>query len=768
MLRPASLGSLAALWLVAVGPIYSLSGKEKLLDVETGVVDGRTAIAIYPMRYEGRKAAEVLGTEGCTVHLKSRESFEVQERPCGKWFVVPPDQYDYWVETDWQVSRYSRKFIYFGGEFKGQGILGGASLDPAGRVTLPAGFERTPDLQLRLLNAETPGVDGLMRRSISRRLTFEQVGEYQLMPEGRTIAAVWDVKADRYVMLSRPFHLKHRETIQPPLAEPPADNAQLIAQVVRNVRVGNVSDDQLRLSALLNGREIPPDVRFGDAERVYGIWYQLEPGTARLLAQNRGDELQAPVEVVLEPGRIARAIGKMLEAAKGPSLDVEVELPSEIEHGPMQLSIRELPGKKLVESVALETEALGPLALETGAWSASFSNLPLAVVAVELKTPLGLVRRSVNLTSGGDAYLRIAPELIVVQGTVYLGGEQHPATLEATTVTRETLDASSGPDGRYELIALQPIQAISADPFEGAREPFVEIYFDAIRSSTELDLEIPDNEYDVHVVDALSGRPVEGAKVTSMNRYGDDQGKAISQYVSADADGVARLPALRAGQVELTVEAEGYLALETPVVHEVSDDADSANLTIALRPEGAKAQLTLVLPSGMPARGATVYVLDANGTVQSEGSADPDGNVWVAAVDQPGALLLARHEAAAFHMEPWLAEAGETARRQLQAPAQPLRVRVTEALGDAPVRHARLGIWIHDHLITDRALYRLTGQKPLADEHGYWTVHGLPQQQPVAVVAWRSALEVARIRAMATEVAPPWSDTVSIRLVGDS
>lgn len=740
---------------------------DQLLDPATGEIDGETALAIYPLRYEGRKAKEVLDTAGCSAYLKSRTDFDVFVHPCGEWVQVPPDAYDYWVEKGWQVSPFTRKLVFAGGEFRGQGMVGGMPLGPAGRVVMPKGYRLSPDLELRIIHAETPEVDGLLRGAISRRLPLAEMTDGIQMPAGTTLALVWDRRARRHVMFARPFETVHREVVVPPFEEPDSERSYVVAQIVRHEKALRVEDDDVKLSLVVDGVEKAPSFQFGTAERVYGQWFDLEPGSAELHAESEGAVLD-PLAVDLRPGAVSRASGQMIPRPTGPDLQVDVDLPAALADDEIELVLRELPAGE-----TMRTRTLGP-----GQFTWSFGDLPAAVVEVELQTPLGPVSEVVDLTSGADDYVRLAPELIVTRGEVLLGDETHPAEIRFTTVSREELSVATDVDGFYELVSIEPLRAASVKLEEVEREPFVEIFFDAITQSGRLDFEIPDNLFRVRVVDARSGSPVPEARVVSKNYYeratrevAEAKKKAVSQRVVTDDEGMARLAPLRPGRVEISVSAEGWADPDESVRVEVPDDAGERTVEIALEPVGGTAEIGFRLPDGRPAEGARITVMSRGGAVLSESVTDAEGRAEVPEDPPPGATVLARHPSSAFLIRPLPRPIDGDETWTFEPAVDPLTLRVLDQWGESPIPHARIGLWVGDAYLSERVLYRLTGTRPLADGTGHWKVRNLPAQ-PISVVSWRSGSEHGAESAELSSLAirldpPPWPGVVEVRAITD-
>lgn len=199
--------------------------------------------------------------------------------------MCPPDRYLYWAEKDWQISPHAKRLVYAGGPFEGRGLVGAAPIGPGGRVRLPDGFANSADFQLRLIHAGVHEVDGLLRNPISHRVALAAVGEGMLMPVGPTLASVYNTRTSRVEWLSRPFEVRHRETVSAALEKPAADRAFLLVQLVRHKLAVRSEDDTVRLRLSIGGTERKPDARIALADGIYGVWYDLAPIPVTILAE---------------------------------------------------------------------------------------------------------------------------------------------------------------------------------------------------------------------------------------------------------------------------------------------------------------------------------------------------------------------------------------------------------------------------------------------------------------------------------------------------
>lgn len=363
------------------------------LDPATGDIDGKQAIAVYPVTYRNSRVDEFLAPFGFEVHLTPADDPDTElVHPCGEWFLAPRGRYRVWVEGGWLMSPYSALLLYPADAFKGRGLPGSVPVGDAGRVTLPADEPRHPNLELRLLNAGSHREGHLVRWELSRRKAANAVGEGLLMPAGLAIGGLWDRASGRYVALSRPFQVPPRKTVAVPL-DRPSTTADLILQLRRPAATLTVEDDDYEVDLALVGGDgdLPADAVVRSATTVYGVWYGLPPGAVELRAETANHSLD-PQRLELEPGRIEHLVGTLRPR---PALDVELDLPTALESGPLALEVRRLPSGEVVDKWAPSR----------GTRSHRFQRLPSALLEVALETGIGSFTRKVDLTSGEDGYL---------------------------------------------------------------------------------------------------------------------------------------------------------------------------------------------------------------------------------------------------------------------------------------------------------------------------------------------------------------------------
>lgn len=748
--------------MVFLGALPTLA-QAPILDPTTGELDGKTALAIYPVRFEGTRAQEVLDPSGCEVRLVAmpREDGDAERaHPCKTWFLEEPGRYLYWIETgDWQISPHSRKVIYSAKPFEGRGMSGAAPLGPAGRLVLPANVRRDPRFRLRLLHAGPHQTGGILGWEIARRLAADRIGEGVLMPAGPTLGALWDERSGRYVMLSRPFETKPGEIREVPLEEPPVDRAHLVVQIVRHQPAPRASEAGIDVFVVRDREKLEPDLEIVLTDNLYAIWYDLPPGSVALEAGTEEDTLE-PMQLDLRPGAIERALGQLTPR---PALEVKLELPSLLRDEVTQLEVRRMPDGEVVAS-----REVAP-----GSWSERIEGLPRAPLEVELQSTAGSTSRTVDLSDGTDGFVHLELNPVILTGQVLLGDEPHQAQLTLITIRKHSISVDTDDNGRFEVVALDPLRSVSIDCSEPDLAPFVEFFLDPITGTTERDFILPDRRFTIRVVDADSGQPIAGAMVVVRNLYSTDNepeknDMSVMQQVESDDEGMARLPPLRAGELEARAFADGYAHMQDPAILTIEEGVDEGELEIALEALGASIDLRLRLANDIVAENAKVALVDSltTGSILFESTADSAGRVSLPR-DRRG-IVLVRHPHGAFLVRSWPPDGHrEVVEWALPAaPDRPFIVRVYDAWGKEVVGRAGITLWVDGWRLSGRALAWLTETRGYADDHGFWSAENLPLQ-PVAILAYsfheRSTVATGSWDMLATQVDPPWPEVVEAR-----
>lgn len=736
------------------------------LDPTTGNIDGTTAVAMYPVRYENHSFEELLDPAGHTVHLVPQEDPDLElVYPAGQWFLpLPRHRYRIWIEGEWSMTPYTSLMSYGGSKFSGRGMSSGLPLAPAGLVTLPADVEPRPDLVFRLLLAAPHHEGDIAKWEMTRRRPSDEVGEGLLMPAGPVVAALWDEKRQAHTALSRPFKVLARQSVAAPL-ERPREKAYLLLRLQRDTRALSVEDYLVEPLVVQGGQKLPPDVKAPTTTHLYAIWYDLEPGSVEVEAHSP-TEFLPPHPLDLRPGTIERLDEKLRPR---PDLEVELVLPERLREERLTLELRSVPEGEIIAS-----EPLPP-----APHSHRFESVPPSLLEVELQTDLGSFSTQVDLGTGEDGLVRLEPELVTVSGTVRLGDDAHPAKLTFQTVGRATVEATADASGVYEVVLLEPLRSVEVELPDAAMAPYFDFFPRPITASTTLDFDFPTAAFRVRVLDAVSGQGIERASVDLRNVFvpepgedgGEEHDKAVVQLVETDAQGQALLPPLRLGSLELRAAADGYLRQQQPVTVPVTDLETDRVFELVLEPIGETETLVLRLPGGAPASGAEITWVDslAGGRSLFSTRADDQGSVEAPRL-HGAAFALVKHPAASFLVREWPPgdQSGPMTWTLPAAAERPLSLQITDPQGEGAAPRAELALWLDGRRLHGRTLAWLTGGRPMADRNGFWQARNLPRS-PVSILAWEVAMRAqagaGSLDGLAVEVTYPWPERIEVAVV---
>lgn len=718
--------------------------------------------------------AEILDPRGFTVHSTPPDhSSKELVRPAGEPFRLPLGTWRVWIEGEGRMSAASERLgVASSVPFSDSGGRGAGAhfmpVVPAGSVGLPSDLSAAPGNELWLLHSEPPPwqVTGY---ELSRRLPMAGARESVLMPEGRTLAGLWNEREKRYTALSREFQVIAGQTTPAPLEQPSPDRSWLIASVGGAHFSEPVS--VLTLERPEEGAPRRPDLQFTTREGVHAVWYDLAPGIAVLTGGSA--ELYVERQVVdLRGGEIAHFAGTFI---RRPLLEVGLVLPRLLREQPFDLAVRRLPDGEELVRVELPRTA-GRHRFENGLVQA-----PLEVV---LETPVGSFRERVDLTGELEGFVTVQPEVIRIYGTLRYGGEPREARIEFTSAGGEKSAAHADESGVYSLQTLQPLRLVEIQLAGVDREPWIDFFPRPLDVSQQLDFDLSDADITVRVLDAETRLPIAGARIGVRNEYlpsSEEEGvvldeaewrrrmRAIGQSHTTDDDGVARLPSPRPGRLRVRAGADGYRSLESPVEIVVPDPPLDREIEVLLEPHAGIVDIHLRLPDGVPAAGAEVLRVggDGSGTVYS-GAADEDGVVRVP-VEPADGLLALRHPGAGLGFVDWREWQGRERVEWTFPPAAelPLSLRVTDPSGEAPAP-AMLTLWIGGRRLDDHLFQWLLRRPPITDGQGLATIHGLPRV-PVRVLAWaphlREQAAAGALDSFAVEVGYPWPAQVELRVV---
>lgn len=770
--RPKALAR-ALSWLLAVLVAASAQGDESLPSgfdrfVAPVVAGGGSGLAFFPTRYAGGETVAVLDPTGYTVHLTPADHpGEELVFPAGVPVDPPAGPWRVWLQGDWRMTPTAQLMIL--GPRAREGVSPKlVSVVPAGKVRI-AESDSGPDVALWLLAAGWRPSQPF-GYALSRRLPMDD-GDGIAMPAGLVLPALWDRREERYVALGRPVQVKPGETVSVAFESLTPDAAHLLvfARLPRDVEPEALEGlEPVAVSPA--GAERRPDVVVPVREGAFLVWYHVPAGSVRVEDGN-GRVYVEPLTTELAGGEVGRLETDLLQR---PSLTVHLIVPSRLREKPFHLAVNSLP----------DGGELAGRELDGATATHRFDGLVQRLVEVVLTTSLGTFRRQTDLTAESEAAITLEPELIEVWGTVSRGGEPQPATVTFESVAGDSVTAETDEDGAYRTVTLQALRWIDVLLHGSEHEPWRDLLAPPIGESRELDVDLSAAEVSVRVIDAATGEGLEGAVVDARIEYlqppaseDDDRPeerrrRMIGRSFTARSDGIAHLPPLRPGRVELSASADGYRPSAESLVLEIGEATGEIERQIPLQPVGETVALRLSLPGGSPAAGAEVLRVDgaASGNTLFFGAAGADGVVEVPVEPRSGLLLL-RHPDAGSSIVDWREVDVAAGPRPWTFPprsAEPLTVRVLQPSGDEPMGRARVALWVGGRKISAGLARWLFDARPAADPNGYWVAHRLPAM-PVRVVAWSLGLEdeaaTGALDPLATDVPYPWPVKVEVRVV---
>lgn len=672
----------------------------------------------------------------CRVQLLRDGSDEPAAYPCATHFRPPHGRYAVWIEARDLISREIVN-VEHGAASGRQEIL--TSLIPAARVKIPA---EGLDPQLRVVLLQLTQDEKPFRRELPVRVAAK---DPVAVAAGRLLAVVFDSRRE-VLQISRPIVAPPRATVTADFD--PGAKADLIALL-------DTPATPAEEPALL-ADERPANVLVKDGEELLAVWYGLEPGNARVTVRSERLFME-PRDTQLRAGSLS---GVRAELRNRPALTIRVEASNEDAAGLAKaramLRVRVESDERVLKETSLED-----------AMAHRFEFLPPEILEAAIEIGSWNIRKRIDLTSAMDTEVTFEVESLSVAGVVTYGGERAPARLQFRR-DDEAIDVETDDDGRYQVRLWQPGRFIAEvwlrdRPGAPSHQDFVRID----ESTTTRDFRIPRTHYRVSVVDADTGTPIARAMVTSFNTWIDPKEgrRRAGRPVFADAKGVAELPPMRPGEIEVHAAAPGYSGGEPQrfVVPEGDTAEDRPALLFRLKSMGKGQRARVLLPNGAPASGARLLACtDAPpARVLWQGLASAGGEVEIPEIVD-GAVLLVRHPAAGSLVRRWSRSQAEPL--ALPAAAAPVVAKVLRA-DEKPARFVEITAWINGVALGSTALSFLTDQPPSTDRDGVWTARNLPAA-PIRLLATARAPQDPRaVEALAKSVEHPWPASVVLRVI---
>lgn len=715
-----------------------------LPDPRTGVIDGRTAVLVWPARYSTADKYEFLSREGCTAHFVLATKPDAEElRPCGQWTRLQSGTYKVWLENNDAVSPFPWVLRYADEPFTGQGVMGLLPVVPAGIVKFGTDINAERPLSVRVLSLNTQFF-GKRQRLFDRRSAA--IDAELRVPAGQALAGLFDRTTGDALALSPPFMVKAGSTaIANP--KPPRANADVLAVLERPLAERSKS---VALSLGTEMKSRSPDVFVEGSDAVIAVWYDVKGTSATLSVQS--DELQLkPTDLTLRRGRVTTYRGKLIPL---PKLRVSLTAPENM-FSKMNIAVRRSDDgswSRRVDAVPNSTQMI--------------ENVPTAPLEVTLTADDWTFVENRDFTDGIDHDVDFTLRPITVVGDLYLGENLARGRIKFGAGLRTVVSTHSDDSGHYEAIFWQPglftaTIALDGDP----AQPYID--FAEVTDGRQLDFRIPDNHVSVVVVDAGSGHGVPSATVMLRNEWQDaDRGDmTIGHRYSTGENGVVVLPRLRSGGASIAATATGY---ETSEPQRIEINASTRHeLRIALRQMTGTRRIQIFQPDGRPAASAEAAVLAAGEmqNILSTSSADAEGRLELTGLERASLVIIRHASGAAFVEEP--SKIAETV-RLAPAATDPLILRAKD-VASAPVRSALVTVWFGAHRLTDVALsYATWNAVAMTGADGTWVGRNLPATATRILATRRVSPAQIRTGAydtLATMSPYPWNGTaVSIKV----
>lgn len=693
------------------------------------------SVSIAPVGHADAQRAD------CSVQLLRAAEDEPSSHACGVPISVAEGRYSAWIETADRISA----------ELLGLDLRAGAGQQSFSSRLVPA-----VSVQIRADGVDPSLRVGLLHTTASfqRELSVTRaVGRPVLMPAGAVVAASFGRRGD-VVTISRPVAATAGSTVIVDITK--QIGSALIGLLEMSDEV--FSPRAFTAVTLRDSAERPADLLLRRGGEFLAVWYLL--GAGRAVVEIRSEELF--VEAAETTIRDDSASTVRARIRRRPALTVTLAA-SESE-------MSALADKEAVLRLVTHREqrTLAEERIDRDRYR--FEHLPPEVVVAVIDIGGWKVSHRIDLTAGMDIDETIEIDAIEVSGRITYGGDPAAARIRIRGGDEST-DTEADETGRYETLLWQTGRFVAEVWLRD--EPAVPSFHDTFRvdaDTSTLDFRIPRTNYRVAVLDRETGKPIVRASVGFLNRWNDPDVGARShgRAVLTDESGIATLPPLHAGDVEVRVGASGYRDAE--VVRFVAAEGEPVRtppvIEVRLEAAGRGEQVQFVLPDGSAAAGAALMIV-GDGVPSHplfRGTTDANGAVAIPAGIE-GSILLVRHPAAGTLVRRWTGRQAQDERWMLVPAAGPLLVRV-RASDETPVRFASIVLWVNGLPLSGPALIFLMDQAPQTDGEGIFTVRNLAPE-PFRIVALRRGRQTAgeALAPLATLVPFPWPNAVVLRVL---
>lgn len=707
-------------------------------DSRTPVQAPHSRLTVVPVVMTGGRSLPAPWPKHCQIFIS--DNHDLRSSPCGAPVGIPAGHLAVWVEGDGVISRTVAELDHDGRSDRT--VV--SQLVAAVRI-VPETKDLAPTDSVWILEATA-----FREFETFRRLLFPaELGKEVQVPRAQFVLVARD-RRDDVAALSGVFsaHNEARAVLTAPRSA-----AHAVA-LIDDSAVPNTEAAFFVLERSETSR--PPEItaRAGAGIWLAG-WLGLDSGIARVDVRS-SRLMMRPTSVAVQRSGVATV--RTVVTMK-PTLTVDVRM-SEAAASAI---------KEKSPQIRLVAEGTGHVIAERAfdrAGAQTFPYMPAQLLDVEIRIGSWKIVERADLTSGDDVTTAIELDPIHVSGVVYYGSDRAASRIQFRRSDAK-LNVETNDAGEYEALLWEGGATVAEVWLRDRPDlPSHRELVHVVDGTNELDFRIPRTRYRISITDSDSGKPIRGSTATLINRWNDPREgqRSASRTVTTNDAGIADLPPLYAGVVELHAQADGYFEAESIRFNVADGDEAEHTVAVRLRAEGNRRSVHLLLPSGAPASGAQLISVNPEtmGFLWG-GRADAEGVVSIPE-SLDASLLLGRHPNGGALVWRWHRADPSSSQLRFPASAAPLVVRFTRHDG-TPARFAGVTLWIGGVVIREGALAFLT-DSDMSDTDGIWLAPNLPAG-PVMVAGAsgpsRSSAGLQVLRGFATEIAFPWPASVAVR-----
>lgn len=406
-----------------------------------------------------------------TVHLASPMSLATEQVfEVGGPITPRLGNYYYWFEQGWTMTPFaehagssaiatSLDSTLFDPE--ALNLVERTALAPAGRVTVREGLaaatgsaKPTRGLTLHLWHAGPHRRGEYLRWRLARAVAVDAMPEDGvLMPAGRTVAGLWDRRQRRYVALSKPFDVPPRRTVEAPLRRPRPGHLDLVVEAARH---RDDLDGPTTLWVEDHAGRRPAALVVDTAWLATAFWYDLPEGSRTIRAEAAQTWGRAQLDTKIAPSHGAHRLNMVAFA----TLDVVLDLTPTTPRDKVAVALLEADG--------------GPTGIEPTTMvdgRRRFERILSGNYGVRVTTPDGPHWSETTIEAGDNFDIVVAPRPFVLRGQVHTNPGETAVSIAMVVDPLRVgwqIDQDLEPDGRFEVVVQQPINAVQVTLGDGS------------------------------------------------------------------------------------------------------------------------------------------------------------------------------------------------------------------------------------------------------------------------------------------------------------